>query len=83
MKIKELRKIAFKKYKSHRLNSWILATICALFIAAITLISIVSEALVIIFIPFVILPFFFACKTFKQNLNCSSTNTIKPKPLKS
>lgn len=61
MKIKELRKIAFKKYKSHRLNSWILATICALFIAAITLISIVSEALVIIFIPFVILPFFFAC----------------------
>ena len=61
MKISELRAKSFEKYKKHRINSWILSLICGLFIAAIALICIVSQALVIIFIPIVILPFFFAC----------------------
>ena len=61
MKIRELRSKSLEKYRKHRINSWILSIICALFIAAIALICIISQALVIVFIPFVILPFFFAC----------------------
>ena len=61
MKVKEIRKKAMGKLKGHMVNSWVLAFICALFIAAITLICILSEAFVFILIPFLILPFFFAC----------------------
>ncbi len=60
MKIGELRKKALGKYKAHKLNSWIISIICGLFLGALTLLGLISEALIIILIPFVILPFFFA-----------------------
>ena len=61
MSIKELRQKAFDKYKSHKLNSWILSIICGFFLAALTLFGLISEALILILIPFLILPFLFAC----------------------
>ena len=61
MKIRDLRNKSFENYKKHPLNSWVLSLICALFIAALTLIALVSESLVLILIPVLILPFFFAC----------------------
>ena len=59
--VKEVRQKALEKYKSHILNSWIISIICGLFIAALVLVGILSEALTIILVPFLILPFFFAC----------------------
>lgn len=56
-----MRTRAFEKYKAHKLNSWIIAIICGLFIGALTLLGLISEALIILLIPFLILPFFFAC----------------------
>lgn len=61
MKLIELYKLALAKYKKHKLNSWIIAIICALFIGSICLISILSDFLVLLLIPVIILPFFFAC----------------------
>ena len=61
MNIKEIRQAALGKYKSHKFNSWIVAIICGLFLGALTLLGLISEALIIILIPFVILPFLFAC----------------------
>ena len=61
MKIKDLYVSALKKYKKHILNSWIISLICALFIGAVCLVAILSDALVLFLLPFVILPFFFAC----------------------
>ena len=61
MLIREIRKNAIEKYKKHKLNSWIISIICALFIAALVLVGILSEFLLIALLPLVILPFFFAC----------------------
>ena len=68
MKIKEIRKKAFSKLKGHMVNSWVLALICALFIASFTLICILSELFVLLLIPFLILPFFFACAVYHAML---------------
>ncbi len=59
--IKEVRRNALSKYKAHRFNSWIISIICGLFLGALMLLGLLSEALILLFIPFVILPFFFAC----------------------
>ena len=61
MSIKEVRANALSKYKSHKFNSWIISIICGLFLAALTLFGLISEALIILLIPFVILPFLFSC----------------------
>ena len=61
MSVKEVRQNALSKYKAHKFNSWIISLICGLFIAALSLLGLISEALVIILIPFVVLPFLFAC----------------------
>ena len=61
MTIKEVRHNAFEKYKRHRLNSWVLSIICGLFIAALLLGGILSEVFLLLIIPFVVLPFLFAC----------------------
>lgn len=61
MTIKEARNNAFDNYKKHRLNSWIISIICGLFIAALTLLAIISETLFLIIIPFLALPFLFSC----------------------
>ena len=61
MKLKEVRQNALSKYKAHKFNSWIISIICGLFLGALTLLGIISEALIIILIPFLILPFLFAC----------------------
>lgn len=61
MKIKEVRKNALDIYKSHPVNSWIISIICGLFLAALSLIGMLSELLVIILLPLLVLPFFFAC----------------------
>ena len=61
MIIKEVRKNALDIYKKHPVNSWIISLICGLFLAALTLIGLLSEVLVILLLPLLILPFFFAC----------------------
>ena len=61
MSIKELRTNALNKYKSHQFNSWIISIICGLFLGALTLLGLISEALIIILIPFLVLPFLFSC----------------------
>lgn len=61
MKNNPLREKALERYHSHALNSWILSLICALFIAALLLLGIVFQMILIILIPLVIMPFFFAC----------------------
>lgn len=61
MTIKEIRRAAINKYKAHKLNSWIISIICGLFIGALTLLGLISEVLIIVLIPFLILPFLFAC----------------------
>lgn len=61
MSVRDVRKVALSKYKAHRFNSWIISVICGLFLGALTLLGLVSEALIIILIPFLILPFLFSC----------------------
>ncbi len=61
MSLKEVRTNALSKYKAHKFNSWIISVICGLFLGALSLLGLISEALIIILIPFVILPFLFAC----------------------
>ena len=61
MSLRDVRGNALSKYRAHRFNSWIISIICGLFIGALTLLGLVSEALIIILIPFLILPFLFSC----------------------
>lgn len=61
MSVRDVRKAALSKYRAHRFNSWIISVICGLFLGALTLLGLVSEALILILIPFLILPFLFAC----------------------
>lgn len=61
MTIKEVRHNAFEKYKKHAVNSWVLAIICGLFIAALLLAGMLSEIFLIAIVPFIVLPFLFAC----------------------
>lgn len=79
MTIKDTRKKAFDIYKSHVVNSWILSLICALFIAALCLVGIVSEILLIIIIPFLALPFFFSC--IVSHLGLSAVDELSGKNL--
>ena len=69
MKINEIRKNALSRYKKHRGNSWVLALICGLFLGALCLICMISELFVLLLIPFLILPFFFACAVNHIGLN--------------
>ncbi len=61
MTIREVRHNAFERYKKHAVNSWILAIICGLFIAALLLAGMLSEIFLLIIVPFIALPFLFAC----------------------
>lgn len=61
MSVSEVRQAALTKYKAHKFNSWIISIICGLFIGALCLLGLVSELLIVLVIPFVILPFLFAC----------------------
>ena len=61
MSVRDVRKVALSKYKAHKLNSWIIAIICGLFLAALTLLGLISEVLIILLVPFLILPFLFSC----------------------
>ncbi|MCR5184763.1 MAG: hypothetical protein K6C32_01605 [Bacilli bacterium] len=69
MSIKETRQLAFSIYRKHKLNSWILAIICALFIAALMLVGTVSELAQMLLILLVALPFFFSCILCHVSLN--------------
>ena len=61
MSVKDVRTNALSKYKAHKFNSWIISIICGLFLGAITLLGLISEALIIVLIPFLVLPFLFSC----------------------
>lgn len=61
MKIKDLYINALGKYKKHILNSWIISLICVLLIGSLALSAILSDALILVFVPILILPIFFAC----------------------
>lgn len=61
MSVRDVRKVALSKYKAHKFNSWIISVICGLFLGALTLLGLVSEVLIIVLIPFLILPFLFSC----------------------
>ena len=61
MSLRDVRQNALSKYKAHKFNSWIISIICGLFLGALALLGLLSEALIILLIPFLILPFLFAC----------------------
>lgn len=61
MSVRDVRRAALSKYKAHKFNSWIISVICGLFLGALTLLGLISEAVIIILVPFLILPFLFSC----------------------
>lgn len=69
MSLKDVKKNALSKYKAHRFNSWIISVICGLFLGALSLLGLLSAALIILLIPFVILPFLFAFVLSHASLN--------------
>jgi len=69
MTIKELRGRALAKYKSHKLNSWILGLVCGLFSASIVALNIVLPSLTIITVPLLVLPCIFACAVLHEAIN--------------
>lgn len=77
MNIKEVRQNALSRYKQHPVNSWIISVICGLFLAALVLIGMVSELLVILLLPLLILPFFFACVVSHLSLSQKDELTFK------
>lgn len=79
MTLKETRSKAFEIYKKHRMNSWILSIICCLFISAVLLFGILSEIFYIILVPFVILPFLFAC--FVSHVGLSRKDELSAREL--
>lgn len=77
--VKEVRKKAIENYKTHSINSWIIGAICSLFIAAIFLLGVLSNFLVVLFFPLIVLPFLFAC--ISTHLGLSRVDEINGKSL--
>lgn len=61
MTVKEIRKNAFNKYRSHKLNSWAIGIVCGLFCAAVVALNLLWPFFSLFTVPLLVLPFFFAC----------------------
>lgn len=81
MTVKELRRNAINKYKSHKLESWLLGLFAGLFCAAIVLINLLVPWLTFITVPLLILPFIFGCtvihEALKEGMELTFTNFFK------
>lgn len=72
----QLRNLAIKKYKENKLNSWLIGILCGLYITALVSINIVLDGSIIVTVPLLILPFFFATYLEKNRLNFASQVTF-------
>ena len=61
MTVKEIRKNALNKYRSHKLNSWAIGIVCGLFCAAVVALNLLWPFFTLFTVPLLVLPFFFAC----------------------
>lgn len=69
MTMRECKDLSHQIYSSHRVNSWIIGIICGLFISAIVLLGLLFSGLELLFVPFLMLPFFFACMVSHYDLS--------------
>lgn len=74
--MKKLFSKSLSIYKSHPLVSWILAIFCGLVISGLTVLCVIDTIMVLFLLPFVILPFFFACYMLHLGLSYGNELTI-------
>lgn len=73
---KELFKKSIESYKKHPLTSWILAIFCGLVLSGLVILCMLDTLLLIVVVPFILLPFLFACYMLHLGLGYDSTLTL-------
>ena len=74
--MKDLARKSYESYKSHKLTSWILGLFCGLVLTGLVILCMIDTLLLIIIVPFVLLPFLFACHMLHLSLAYEQTLTL-------
>lgn len=74
--MKDLARKSYESYKSHKLTSWILGLFCGLVLTGLVILCMIDTLLLIIIVPFVLLPFLFACHMLHLSLSYEQTLTL-------
>lgn len=69
MTVSQLRKRALTKYRSHKLNSWIIGIVCGFFSSAIIALNFITPYLTLLTVPVLILPITFASFLMNESYN--------------
>lgn len=77
MTLKSTFQQAKNTYARHPLNSWAIGIVCGLFIAALSLITLLSSDLYILIVPVLAIPFFFSFIMLHYNLDVKNRVTAK------